>query len=133
MSWDPRKHPRGPEGRFISKRGSGKLENRRANLKNSVVIAGRTVTKGSVSGRLGARKSVTSGMPAQLRVSYLKGKVADRIGWGKKGDFTRCVAQAKAHGMSEGTARGVCANLHKQATGIWPGDKRNIEGTKFRR
>jgi hypothetical protein len=63
-------------------------------------------------------------MPPQLQRSYLTGKVAARIRWGTPGDFTRCVRQAKVHGMGR-MAEGACARLHHKATGMWPGDRRN--------
>jgi len=65
-----------------------------------------------------------SRMPPQLQRSYLTGKVAARIRWGTPGDFTRCVRQAKVHGMGR-MAEGACATLHHKATGMWPGDRRN--------
>lgn len=61
-----------------------------------------------------------SRMPAQLQKSYVAGKVAQRIRWGVPGDFKRCVAQAKVHGMGR-KAEGACAMLHHKALGAWPG------------
>lgn len=73
-------------------------------------------------------------MPKQLEKSYLRGKVAARVRWRTPGDFTRCAAQARRHGMSGPMAKGACAKLHKKATGVWPGDKRNIgRGGRSRR
>lgn len=66
-----------------------------------------------------------SRMPPQLQKSYLTGKVAARIRWNTPGDMTRCMAQAKVHGMGR-MGPGACARLHKIATGVWPGDRRNI-------
>lgn len=71
-------------------------------------------------------------MPKQLRRSYLSGKVAGRIRWRTGGDFTRCVRQARKHGMTNRQAKGACAKLHKAATGMWPGDRRNT-GRKVKR
>lgn len=62
-------------------------------------------------------------MPAQLRRSYLSGKVAPRIRWGTGGDFKRCVRQGRKHGMGS-KAEGACARLHHSATGRWPGRNR---------
>jgi hypothetical protein len=67
-------------------------------------------------------------MPAQLRKSYLSGKVAARIRWRTGGDYGRCVKQAVKHGMSPPVARGVCQKLHKAATGLYTGDKRHRRG-----
>lgn len=61
-----------------------------------------------------------SRMPIQLQESYVAGKVAQRIRWGVPGDFKRCVAQAKIHGMGR-KAEGACAMLHHKALGAWPG------------
>lgn len=67
-------------------------------------------------------------MPAQLRRSYLTGKVAKRIRWRTGGDYTRCTKQALKHGMSPGQAHGVCQKLHKAATGMYTGDRRHRKG-----
>jgi hypothetical protein len=66
-----------------------------------------------------------SRMPPQLRESYLRGEVAARIAWGTPGDMTRCMAQARGHGVPERMVGGMCAQLHRDATGIWPGDRNN--------
>ena len=66
-----------------------------------------------------------SRMPPHLRQSYLSGKVAARIRWGTPGDYTRCVRQAMKHGMSSRVAHGLCQTLHKQATGLYTGDRRH--------
>lgn len=62
-----------------------------------------------------------SRMPAQLRKSYLTGKVAARIRWGSSGDFNRCVAQATKHEIPGHMRKGMCNILHRQATGTAPG------------
>lgn len=60
-------------------------------------------------------------MPAHLRRSYVSGKVAGRIRWGRGGDFRACTRQAAAHGVPARMRKGMCAKLHKRATGKWPG------------
>lgn len=75
---------------------------------------------------------MASRAPAQLQKSYIGGKVAARVRWGTPGDFTRCVRQARAHGMGDRKAKGFCANMHKAATGKWPGAGRN-GGAKVRK
>lgn len=72
-------------------------------------------------------------MPRQLEASYLTGKVATRIRWGMPGDWTRCVRQGRKHGIPGGVARGMCQTLHKKATGVYTGDKRNLRGAKVKR
>lgn len=73
-----------------------------------------------------------SRMPAQLRASYLTGKVARRIKWNTPGDYSRCVKQAMKHGMSPRVSKGLCQTLHKQATGMYTGDRRHT-GKKGKR
>jgi hypothetical protein len=68
-----------------------------------------------------------SSAPKALQKSYLAGKVSARIRWNTKGDFTRCVSQAKKHGMTPPTAKGFCANMHKLATGSYPGGNKKIK------
>lgn len=49
------------------------------------------------------------------------------IRWNTPGDFTRCVRKLKKYAAEEGfSAEGYCARLHKVATGVYPGDKKNI-------
>jgi hypothetical protein len=36
--------------------------------------------------------------------------------------MTRCMAQARGHGVPERMVGGMCAQLHRAATGTWPGD-----------
>jgi hypothetical protein len=62
-----------------------------------------------------------STMPPQLRESYLHGKAAAHIGWGSDGDFDRCVAESIKHGIPGRMRKGMCATLHKEATGHAPG------------
>jgi len=49
-----------------------------------------------------------------------KGKVS----WGAGGDFTACVAAVSKY-MNPDQAKGYCAIRHREATGMWPGDKKN--------
>jgi len=60
-------------------------------------------------------------MPPQLRESYLHGKAAAKIMWGSPGDFKRCELEAAHHGIPERMRAGMCATLHKEATGAVPG------------
>lgn len=67
-----------------------------------------------------------SRMPEQLKRYWLTGKGAAKIRWGTPGDFTRCVRNLRDD-FPEDT-EGLCANLHHEATGMWPGDARNNSG-----
>jgi hypothetical protein len=57
-----------------------------------------------------------------LRAYWLHGKGAAKIRWGTPGDFTRCVRQLSKYVTDPD---GLCAEYHHDATGMWPGDKRN--------
>jgi hypothetical protein len=80
----------------------------------------------SEDGDLTADAVPFSRMPPQLQKSYLVGKVAKRIKWRTTGDWRRCKAQALKHGMTVHQAEGACQYLHKLATGVYTGDKRNV-------
>ena len=63
-----------------------------------------------------------SRMPGKLKRYWLSGPGAAKIRWGTPGDFTRCVRLLKRHFPR--ATEGLCANLHHEATGKWPGDRR---------
>lgn len=67
------------------------------------------------------QKPATTRIPRQLVESDTRGKGAAEIGWGTHGDFDRCRIFAHAHGIPEHMIDGFCANLHRIATGEWPG------------
>lgn len=66
------------------------------------------------------------GGAGHLKKYWLSGEGAAKIVWNTSGDFTRCVAQLTPHldGKTE-FAKRYCAELHKAATGMWPGSKAN--------
>lgn len=68
-----------------------------------------------------ADNTVTTRIPRQLIESDIHGKGAAEIGWGTPGDFSRCEKFARIHGIPAHMRDGFCANLHKLATGEWPG------------
>lgn len=43
-----------------------------------------------------------------------------RIRWGTDGSFGRCVKLLAKHVPPRYSVKGLCANLHKRATGEWP-------------
>ncbi|QAU06348.1 hypothetical protein SEA_WHOSEMANZ_22 [Gordonia phage WhoseManz] len=65
---------------------------------------------------------------AQLKVYWTTGEGGvKKIRWNTPGDFTRCVRYMRKYAAREGfSAEGYCARLHKAATGVYPGDKRNV-------
>lgn len=64
----------------------------------------------------------SGGSGHQLREYWVRGEGAAKIRWKTPGDFTRCVANL---GKYVKDPKGLCAEYHHQATGMWPGDKRN--------
>jgi hypothetical protein len=64
---------------------------------------------------------------ARLRRYWTKGAGALKIKWGTPGDFNRCRSQLGKY-VDPMYLAGTCANLHKEATGTWPGIKRGDKG-----
>jgi len=60
----------------------------------------------------------------KLRRYCTVGEGSLKIKWGTPGDFTRCVRHLNKY--MPGRAEGYCANLHKRATGVYPGSKLNV-------
>jgi hypothetical protein len=66
-------------------------------------------------------------MPPALLKFWLTGAGAARIAWNSPGDYERCIvniqAEVSKHGapLSDRTIHGLCATLHKMATGGRPG------------
>lgn len=64
-------------------------------------------------------------MPSQLKRYWLGPKGSARVGgWGNEGSFTACHAAMREEGVPEREINGLCARLHHEATGKWPGEKR---------
>jgi hypothetical protein len=53
----------------------------------------------------------------QLRIYWTKGEGALKIRWGEGGDFDRCVTHL---GKYVRDPKGLCAEYHHEALGIWP-------------
>jgi hypothetical protein len=66
--------------------------------------------------------NIPGGPGHNLRNYWLRGKGAAKIRWNTPGDWTRCVAQL---GKYVKDPKGLCSEYHKQATGMWTGDKRH--------
>lgn len=64
------------------------------------------------------------GNAATLKRYWGTGAGAAKIRWGTPGDFTRCSKQL--HKYLGPRAKGYCARMHRERTGVWPGDRRNI-------
>jgi len=63
------------------------------------------------------------GNAEKLRRYWLYGKGAAKIRWNTPGDWTRCFRQLSKYMGPR--AKGYCALRHKEATGMWTGDKRH--------
>lgn len=59
------------------------------------------------------------GMPSALKTYWLRGKGAAKIRWSTPGDWARCVRALTKYFPQE--PEGLCAELHREATGQWPG------------
>ena len=69
-----------------------------------------------------------TGMPPQLLRYWTAGAGGAKIAWGTPGDFDRCIANIQSEVTDKGGAplsdrviKGLCATLHKVATGATPG------------
>lgn len=58
---------------------------------------------------------------ARLKEYWAHGEGAAKIRWGEGGDFNRCRTHLGKYVPPGGTLDGLCANLHHDALGVWPG------------
>ncbi len=58
----------------------------------------------------------------------MRGKGALKIKWGVPGDFNRCRRQLAKYVQNPDWLAGMCANMHKEALGIWPGMETGRKG-----
>ncbi len=59
----------------------------------------------------------------RLRTYWTRGKGAAKIRWGQPGDFNRCRRQLAKYVPNPQYLAGTCANLHRVALGLWPGQE----------
>ncbi len=71
------------------------------------------------------------GNAEKLRRYWTIGRGGLKILWNTPGDWTRCNRQLKKYLGPR--SKGYCALRHKEMTGVWPGDKRNVGRKKKRR
>lgn len=60
---------------------------------------------------------------ARIRRYWVRGKGAAKIRWGVPGDFNRCRNQLAKYVQNPEWLAGLCANMHKEAIGVWPGQE----------
>lgn len=65
--------------------------------------------------------AVGEGGTQKLMEYWAHGKGAAKIRWGTDGSFDRCVRHLRKYFPRD--PKGLCANLHKRATGEWPAEK----------
>lgn len=58
---------------------------------------------------------------ANIRTYWTRGEGAAKIRWGTDGSFKRCVRHLRKYFPQD--PEGLCANMHKEATGEWPAEK----------
>lgn len=61
-----------------------------------------------------------SGPQRRLIDYWTRGVGAAKIRWGTDGSFRRCVTNLRRYLPARYDLQGMCANLHKRATGEWP-------------
>lgn len=66
----------------------------------------------------------TEAFANNLENYWKRGKGAAKIRWGTPGDWTRCYRNIRKHVANE-RAKRICAQWHRDVTGVWPGDKKN--------
>jgi hypothetical protein len=57
----------------------------------------------------------------RLRTYWTRGEGAAKIRWGTPNDFYRCETQLRKYIPNPHHLAGTCANMHKVALGVWPG------------
>lgn len=66
---------------------------------------------------------------ARIRRYWVRGKGAAKIRWGVPGDFNRCRRQLVKYVQNPDWLAGLCANMHKEALGFWPGEHHSADTT----
>lgn len=67
-----------------------------------------------------------SRLNGELERYWTRGEGAAKIRWGTPGDFNRCVRNLREHFPAD--PEGLCANLHHEALGVWPGREHGKSG-----
>ena len=78
-----------------------------------------------VAGKEVSPKDVAS--TERLKRYWAEGAGRAKINWGVPGDFDRCLAEVGKYIHDPGMLKGFCANMHKRATGGWPGHAPGVE------
>lgn len=62
----------------------------------------------------------------RIRRYWVRGKGAAKIRWGVPGDFNRCRRQLAKYIVNPKWLAGACANMHREALGVWPGQEKGF-------
>lgn len=65
---------------------------------------------------------------SRIRNYWVRGEGAAKIRWGVSGDFNRCRRQLVKYVQNPEWLAGLCANMHKEAIGVWPGQEGGSRG-----
>ncbi|QBP32581.1 capsid maturation protease and MuF-like fusion protein [Mycobacterium phage GodPhather] len=127
---DQRRTARGDEFRRLGEE-IARLREQKAKLAKKGMAAERTAefsVEGAASRISGLIEEFVSRQPAPLKRYWLAGAGAAKIRWGQPGDFDRCRKAIQKEITKDGRAplpphmiNGLCANLHREATGAMPG------------
>lgn len=60
---------------------------------------------------------------SRIRAYWTRGKGAAKIKWGLPNDFYRCRNQLRKYVQNPDWLNGLCANMHKEVLGVWPGQE----------
>jgi hypothetical protein len=95
------------------------MEKTRARIRaqEQVILPAVTASSGTAPGKPGQQSA------EQLRQYWVHGAGAVKIRWGTPGDWRRCTRQLKKY-LGE-RAKGYCQLRHREATGVYTGDKAN--------
>lgn len=91
----------------------------------AVVPAADAVVVG-VEGHGAGNGEFQSNLNGELERYWTRGEGAAKIRWGTPGDFNRCVRNLREHFPRD--PEGLCANLHHEALGVWPGREHGKDG-----
>lgn len=87
------------------------------------MVAGREVTPADAAATM------------RIKDYWAHGEGAAKIQWGSPGDFSRCIQHIQTAVTKDGHAplsdhmiKGLCATLHHEATGAWPGHAASEQG-----
>lgn len=96
-------------------------------LSDVTVLAGRLIEAFSNPTTRDSPGWITHPIPTgRIRRYWVRGKGAAKIRWGVPGDFNRCRRQLAKYIVNPKWLAGACANMHREALGVWPGQEKGF-------